>query len=161
MPGLADICRPLDKLRQGSFQWGEPENEAFQRLKKSLINMVSLHYPDENLQLHVECDASDVGVGAALYQMVNRVPRYLSFASRSLKAAERNYPATRKELTSVLFALRKFHDYISGRKFKLHTDHEPLTYWKTKDNLSKVLQNQLKKYSNMNMNRYMSRALST
>lgn len=49
------------------------------------------------------------------------------FASRALTKAERNYPQIEKEALAIVFALRRFHMYIFGRKFTLVTNNKPLT----------------------------------
>ena len=49
--------------------------------------------------------------------------RYVAFASTSLKGAQQNYPATKRELLGITFALNQFHDYIFGTKLVLYTHH--------------------------------------
>ena len=34
----------------------------------------------------------------------------------------------KKEALAIIFAVRKFHDYIYGRRFILYSDHKPLQY---------------------------------
>ena len=145
VPGLADLCAPLDKLRNAPFSWGPEETKILERLKLKLLQMFSLTYPRTGHPYHVDCDASDVGMGAALYQVIDGKPHYISFASRTFKKAERNYEATRKEFSAILFALDKFHHYLAGQKFILHSDHEPLSYLQSKKKLSKTLLNQIAK----------------
>ncbi|POM74468.1 Pol protein [Phytophthora palmivora] len=53
--------------------------------------------------------------------------RVISFQSRQLKAAERNYPVHDKELLAMKYALVKFRVYLLGtRPFVIYTDHASL-----------------------------------
>ncbi|POM66280.1 Reverse transcriptase [Phytophthora palmivora] len=57
----------------------------------------------------VVCDASDYAIGCALLQKDDEGrERVISFQSRQLKAAERNYPVHDKELLAMKYALVKF-----------------------------------------------------
>ena len=52
----------------------------------------------------------------------------IAFASRTLSTTERKYSQLEKEGLAVVFAVRKFHQYLSGRHFTIYSDHQPLKY---------------------------------
>ncbi|GFR69376.1 Pol polyprotein [Elysia marginata] len=48
------------------------------------------------------------------------------YASRALQDAGRKYSQIDRDGLDIIFAVKKFHKYISGRFFKLITDQKPL-----------------------------------
>ena len=52
--------------------------------------------------------------------------RPVAFISRTLSVHERNYAHIEKEGLAVVYAVKKLHQYIYGRKFEVVTDHKPL-----------------------------------
>ena len=98
-------------------------------------------------------DASGTGLGAALYQLQNGVKRVVAYASRSLKPAEKNYPAHKLEFLALKEAVsEKFQDYLYGTKFEAITDNNPLTYILTTAKLDATGQRWIAALSNYNFN---------
>ena len=87
-----------------------------------------MHF-DDSLPLVLACDASPHGVGAVLsHKLVNGDERPISFASRSLTAAEQKYSQLDKEALAIIFGVTRYHQYLYGCHFELKTDHKPLTH---------------------------------
>jgi len=137
VPNMSIIAAPLDKLRKLKVvtedDWTIQCQEAFKTLKQVLANPPVLQTPLANVKMHVACDASQLGIGAVLYQIDENAEtpskkRYIAFASRSLNSGQRNYSATRRELLAVIFALQRFRYWLSDRHFILETDHRALIY---------------------------------
>ena len=81
---------------------------------------------DPKLPIIVHTDASPYGVGAVLSHLVDGAERPVSYASRTLTVAERNYGHIEKEGLGLVFAVKKFHHYLFGHRFTMVTDHNPL-----------------------------------
>jgi len=87
--------------------------------------------PTPNGVFRVSVDASETGLGVVLEQSQDGCDRVIAYASRTLTSSERNYCTTKRELLSVIFALKKFRHYLLGRHFILRTDHASLKWLRT------------------------------
>ena len=132
IPLYSRIAAPLEKFRKvkGSLSkyWDDECDNSFAAFKKILSTPPVLSMPDFSHEFTVGTDASNYGVGAVLYQEINGIKKYVSFASSALSPAQRNYPATKKELLAIVFALKKFREWLWGKHFTLYTDHMSLIY---------------------------------
>ena len=132
--GMADTAAPLTDLmgaqaKRMGFQWGAEQEEALKALKEACQLAPALGAPDYTKPFEVSMDASDVGVGAVLWQwQVNekgeRVPQAIMYCSRRFSARERRWQISERELFAVKYALEKFKTYLRGYPHvTLHTDH--------------------------------------
>ena len=64
---------------------------------------------------------------AISHTMPDSTERPIAFVCRSLSPSEHNYAQLRKEALSLIFGVKKFHQYLYGHKFTLVMDHKPLT----------------------------------
>nr|XP_061833859.1 uncharacterized protein K02A2.6-like [Nerophis lumbriciformis] len=130
IPNLSSRLKPLhDLLCQGKkWNWSGACQEVFQKTKETLVTSGVLTHFDPSLPIQLACDASPYGVGAVIsHLMPNGVERPIAFASRTLNKAETNYAQIEREALSIVYGVRKFHQYLYGRQFTLLTDHRPLT----------------------------------
>ena len=116
-------------MKKAKWCWGQEQKESFQTAKESLTSDCLLADFDPAKKLVLACDASFYGVGAVLsHQMDDGKDRPISFSSRSLATAEKKYSHLEKEGLAVIFAVKRFRQYLLGRSFTIVSDHKPLQY---------------------------------
>ncbi|KAK3106230.1 hypothetical protein FSP39_015710 [Pinctada imbricata] len=126
---FASIAKPLHKLANSNkFQWTEDCQNAFNLLKRKLIESPILAYPNFTETFILDTDASDKGIGAVLSQNIDGNERVIAYASRTLSKAEQKYCVTRKELLAVVHYVKYFRHYLYGRQFRIRTDHGSLRW---------------------------------
>ena len=86
--------------------------------------------------MEVHCDACSYGIGAVLVQQQTDGERVLSYASRLLSSAERNYSITEQECLALVWSLQKFKIFVWGTKIKVITDHHALCWLMRKKDLA-------------------------
>ncbi|MCO5568951.1 hypothetical protein L7F22_022654 [Adiantum nelumboides] len=105
---FAEIARPLYKLLI-EFKWTEDCDQAYEVLKKALASAPILRALDWNVIFHVHIDASNFAIGCVLTQPREHKLDYpISFASRQLNDAEKNYTTTEREGLAMIYSVKKF-----------------------------------------------------
>ena len=96
--------------------------------------------PDQTRPFQIETDASKYATGAVLTQLNSNGDRHpISFISKTLSPAERNYEIYDRELLAIIRALEEWRHYIQG---SAHTtvvlsDHKNLTYYREAKKLNR------------------------
>uniref|UniRef100_K3X128 Reverse transcriptase domain-containing protein n=1 Tax=Globisporangium ultimum (strain ATCC 200006 / CBS 805.95 / DAOM BR144) TaxID=431595 RepID=K3X128_GLOUD len=119
---------PMLLKKDVEWKWSKDHQTAFEEVKRSLREAPVLALPNHDKPFHVVCDASDYAIGCALMQHDDEGrERVVSYQSRQLRPAERNYPVHDKELLAMKYALVKFRVYLLGEeRFAIYTDHASL-----------------------------------
>ena len=85
-------------------------------------------FPTNDGQFILDSDASDETIGAVLMQIQSGVEKVIAYGSQTLGKAERNYCATDRELLAVKYFMEYYKQYLLGRHFRVHSDHEALKW---------------------------------
>lgn len=124
--GYSTIAKPLSDLKRKEvkFVFGKEQKAAFEILKKKLCEdpVLRIYRDDAETQLHT--DASKAGFGAILMQKDANDDKFHPVYYMSVKANryEENMDSFMLEVLAIVKALKKFHSYLIGRKFKIVTD---------------------------------------
>jgi hypothetical protein len=132
VPNIAICLTPLtDALRRiqpDKVVWSEDRVRSFKEALNLIVNDMSLYIPRKDSTFILQTDACEKGIGAVLWQRVGNEDRPVSFISRKLNSAEKNYAIIEQECLAIKWAINKFHDYLYGYKFIVRTDHAPLQW---------------------------------
>jgi hypothetical protein len=133
--GCSMIAKPLNawlgKRQSTVVRWDEDMDRAFRKLKHLMREEVELVFPaysPESPFLELWVDASGVGAGATLGQKQGVLMKIIAYASVAFSKPQCNYSTIERELTALRWGVKTFKAFLYGRKFILHTDHQPLVY---------------------------------
>ena len=128
VPHVSDHTKPLRDLlvKDTTWMWTEVHSKAFTELKDILKSASVLAHYDVNKPVILSADSSSYGLGAVLYQQVQKEWKPVAYTSRSLEAAETRYATIEKESLAITWACEHFAQYLVGKRFVIHTDHRPL-----------------------------------
>ena len=123
-PNLAEVTNPLRLLlkKESDFIWDETQTRAFNKVKQLITDVPVLGYYDSNKELVLETDASKSGLGCCIFQD----GRPIAYASKSLTKSECMYAQIEKELLTILYGCKRFHQFTYGRNIIVHCDHKPI-----------------------------------
>lgn len=130
IPHYATIAAPLTDLQgeRRPYVWTAAQQDAFQELKAALVSPTVLVPPQPDCPFEMYCDASGIGIGAALYQAQgdgNLKP--IAFLSRKLSLPEQRYSTRDMELLALVHALGTWRHYLLGTRTTVYTDHKSVT----------------------------------
>lgn len=144
---FAKLTKPLTEcLKKGRIiELNNRYLAAFKCCKDILMNDPLLQHPDFSKPFVLTTDASNYAIGAILSQGPIGSDKPICYASRTLTDSEINYSTIEKEFLAIVWATKYFRPYLFGRKFKIVTDHKPLTWMMSlKDPNSRLIRWRLK-----------------
>ena len=104
-PRIAEIAEPLRDLmkKHAPYAWGPEHNQAFDSIKKEIVQAPILRHYDLKKETVLQTDASIKGLGACFLQ--DRHPVY--FANKLLHNAECGYVTIELEAFAISWAMEK------------------------------------------------------
>ena len=139
VPRCSEIIAPLNaavdhkarNIKKKEIIWTEEMSRAFVEIKEALAEDVSLAFPQtgpdaKELKLYV--DASNISIGAALFQEQEGELRPISYMSKLLSKTELRYSSYDKEILGLVKGIVAHHQYLNNVEFTVYTDCKNIVY---------------------------------
>ena len=110
------------------FLWGKEQQDSFEEIKCRLINPPVLHMQNTTGRFHLYSDTSKFATGNALCQKQNGKPNLITYASRRLPKAAKNYSLTELELCGLAINIASFFHLLKRVDFDAIINHLSLTH---------------------------------
>ena len=128
-PRITELTLPLRALlKKTPWIWDVPQSQAVADIKQELSKAPCLAWYSSDKPTIIMCDASNKGLGAAMFQVQSDGSRRLvASKSRSLTETEQRWSPIEKEALGIAWSCSKFDRYILGHPdVTIETDHKPL-----------------------------------
>ena len=110
----------------------------FNKVKEAVHECPRLWFVDENEKIYVHTDASNIGIGGYMFQVIEGEEKPIAFISKAYDQSMKKWCPYQKEGFGIYYSLKKWRHLLLDRKFILRTDCRNLSFL-DKDNDSKVL----------------------
>ena len=129
-PELQKLLKPIYYLtRKGRpFHWGKEQQDSFVEMKCRLVKPPVLHMPNKTGRFHLYSDMSKYAAGSTLYQIQGVKPKLITYVSKRLPEAARNYSITELELCGLAINIASFAHLLKRVDFDAIVGHLALTH---------------------------------
>jgi transposase InsO family protein len=133
VPHFSSIAAPITSLTQKDklWEWGEPQQKAFNKLKRLLTSAPILAHFDPTRETIIQTDASHFGWGFIISQIEaeSRREHPIAIESGRFTGAQLNYTTTEKEFMAIVKAFERNRHMLLQVDATVVTDHLNLTFW--------------------------------
>ena len=133
VPDMTNKVRQLRELlenynKKKKLNW-TPELEAiYYAVRDEIGNCPALFFVNEHAPIIVMTDASDFGIGAYIYQLIDNKEKPIIFMSKALHGPQKDWSTVEKECYAIFHTFQHYEYLLKDTRFLLRTDHKNLTY---------------------------------
>ena len=124
-PELQKLLKPIyDLTKKGKpFLWEKEQLEAFEEIKRRMLNPPVLSMPNRKGRFILYSDTSKVATGSALYQHQDGKPRLIAYMSKRMPEAAKNYSIPELETCGLVINIATFSYLLKRVDFDAMVDH--------------------------------------
>ena len=118
-----------DLTKKGrQFIWGEEQQKAFDEIKHRLQRPLVLHLPNRHGQFQLYSDTSMFATGSMLYQIQNGQPRLITYTSKRMPEAAKNYSIRELEMCRLAMNIATFLHLLKKVDLDAVVDHLAISH---------------------------------
>ena len=109
-PELQKLLKPNYDLTKKSrpFLWGKEQQDTFEEIKSRMQNPPVLSMPNRKCRFILFSDTSKLDTGSMLCQFQDGKPRLITYASKRMPEAAKNYSITELEMCRLAINIATF-----------------------------------------------------
>ena len=117
--------------------WSQSTLDSFNKIRELISESPTLYFVNNDLPIILECDASEKGIGAVLFQEQPQDPtpsaqnmkkQVIAYVSKAFHGPSTRWSTSEKEAFAIYFSIRKLRHYLLGTPFTVRTDHRNLLF---------------------------------
>jgi len=130
VPNFSVTCKPLFAAATGktALVWSDELNTVFELVKIALLESRLLFFIDYEYPIVLRTDASNVGLGGVLFQVVSGKHRIVTYLSKAFDAVQRRWATVEQEADAIFYCVLGVAHFVLGHRFTIQTDHRNLLY---------------------------------
>ena len=111
--------------------WTQDYAAIFENVKKAMLDTMSLHPPNYELEWRLQPDASSVAVGSGLYHILifkdsSEERQLIGLYSKKLPPVAQRWDTIKQEAYAIASSVKFFADLLGGKSFLIECDHNNL-----------------------------------
>ena len=129
-PEVQKLLMPIYELTKKGrpFVWEDKQQKAFDEIKSRFLKPPVPSIPDKRGRFLLYSDTSKYATGSALYQVQNRKPKLIAYASKRMYKALGNYSITELEMCSLAINIASFAHLLKRVDFDAMVDHLAISH---------------------------------
>jgi len=131
--GYSRLAGPLFELtkKDVAFIWNQDCQQAFDSLKRALVNAPILVHLDFKRPFYLDVNWSTKGVSAILSQKEGRFEKVVPYANKGFTVVQTKFHPMEGECYALIWGIMHFRQYLHRNHFTLRTNHKPLEWLAT------------------------------
>jgi hypothetical protein len=128
---LHQLILDYDNVRHKHVHWTVEAVRQYETLREAISKCPKLYFMVDDAPTFLDTDASDYGIGAYLYQIIEGEKKPIAFLSKTLSKIQQRWSTIEKECYAIWYALRHWEFLLRDIFFTIRTDHRNLKYLNT------------------------------